>query len=59
MVHSRISDAKSKVNGVLQDVRRVQDQLERKSDEVNHQLIRLDVQEQEIIFHNSLNSNFG
>ena len=49
MVHSRITDAKGKLNGVLRDVRRVQDQLERKNDEVNHELIRLDVQEQEII----------
>lgn len=49
MVHSRISNAKGKVNGVLQGVRRVQDQLARKRDEVNHQLERLDEQEQAII----------
>lgn len=49
MVHSRITDAKSKLNGVLQDVRRVLDQLARKRDEVDHELARLDVQEKEII----------
>jgi len=49
MVHSRITDAKSKLNTVLQDVRRVQDQLARKRDEVNHALEQLDVQAREII----------
>ncbi|MEK3889077.1 hypothetical protein [Bacillus sp. FSL K6-3431] len=49
MVHSRITDGKSKLNGVLRDVRRVQDQLARKRDKVNHELERLDIQEQEII----------
>ncbi len=49
MVHSRITDAKSKLNVVLQDVRRVQDQLARKRDEVEHELMRLDVQEKVII----------
>lgn len=49
MVHSRITEAKSKLNNVLQDVRRVQDQLVRKRDEVNHLLKQLDVQEREII----------
>ncbi|MCR2822197.1 hypothetical protein [Lederbergia panacisoli] len=49
MVHSRITDAKSKLNQVLHDVRRVLDGLARKRDELNHELIRLDVQEQDII----------
>ncbi|MFJ7935330.1 hypothetical protein [Sporosarcina sp. NPDC096371] len=49
MVHSRITDAKSKLNVVLQDVRRVQDQLTRKHAEMAHALERLDVQEKEII----------
>ncbi len=48
-VHSRITDAKSKLNVVLQDVRRVQDQLTRKRAEMVHELERLDVQETEII----------
>lgn len=49
MVHSRITDAKSKLNTVLQDVRQVQDQLARKRAEMAHELERLDVQEKEII----------
>lgn len=49
MVHSRITDAKNKLNTVLQDVRRVQDQLTRKRDEVNHMIDQLDVNEREII----------
>lgn len=49
MVHSRITDAKSKLNDVLQDVRKVQDRLARKRDELLHELERLDVQEKEII----------
>ncbi|AMQ04580.1 hypothetical protein [Sporosarcina psychrophila] len=49
MVHSRITDAKSKLNDVLQDVRKVQDRLARKRDELLHELERLDVQEREII----------
>ena len=49
MVHSRITDAKRKLNGVLSDVRRIQDQLARKRDEANHELTRLDVQQKEII----------
>ncbi|MCZ2259109.1 hypothetical protein [Sporosarcina sp. G11-34] len=49
MVHSRITDAKSKLNAVLQDVRKVQEQLARKRDEVNHELERLDIQQAEII----------
>ena len=49
MVHSRITDAKSKLNTVLRDVRRVQDQLARKRDEVGHTLEQLDVQEREVI----------
>ena len=49
MVHSRITDAKSKLNDVLQDVRRVQDGLTRKRDEMEHELEQLDVREKEII----------
>ncbi|MBO0602591.1 hypothetical protein I2483_13065 [Sporosarcina sp. E16_3] len=49
MIHSRITGAKSKLNGVLQDVRKVQDRLARKRDELLHELERLDVQEREII----------
>jgi hypothetical protein len=48
-VHSRITDAKRKLNDVLRDVRRVQDDLARKRDEIIHGLEKLDVQEQEII----------
>jgi len=49
MIHSRITDAKSKLNDVLQDVRKVQDRLARKRDELMHESERLDVQEREII----------
>lgn len=49
MVHSRITDAKRKLKAVLQDVRRVQDQLVRKHDEMTHELQQLDVQEKAII----------
>ena len=49
MVHSRITDAKSKLNTVLQDVRRVQDQLARKRAESEEELRRLDQQQQDII----------
>ncbi|HEY4554469.1 MAG TPA: hypothetical protein VIG80_14855 [Bacillaceae bacterium] len=49
MVHSRITETKSKVNQVLQDVRRVQKGLARKNDELNHELKRLDEQEMTII----------
>ncbi|MGN7386113.1 hypothetical protein [Sporosarcina sp. SAFN-015] len=48
-VHSRITDAKSKLNSVLHDVRRVQDQLRRKRDEAMEELKRLDQQEKDII----------
>ncbi|WP_342507396.1 hypothetical protein [Sporosarcina sp. FSL K6-2383] len=48
-VHSRITDAKSKLNTVLQDVRRIQDQLTRQHAEMTHELERLEVQEKEII----------
>jgi len=48
-VHSRIKETKSKLNVVLQDVRRVQDQLARKRAEMVQELERLDVQEKEII----------
>ena len=48
-VHSRITDAKGKLNTVLHDVRRVQDQLRRKRDEAMEELNRLDQQEKDII----------
>ena len=48
-VHSRITDAKAKLNDVVRDVRRVQDDLARKRDEIIHGLEKLDTQEQEII----------
>lgn len=48
-VHSRITDAKGKLNTVLHDVRRVQDQLRRKRDEAMEELKRLDQQEKDII----------
>ncbi|WP_062107245.1 hypothetical protein [Bacillus niameyensis] len=49
MVHSRITDAQNKLNVVLQEVRRVQDQLARKRDQINQDLQRLDEEEQHII----------
>ena len=49
MVHSRITEAKAKLNDVLREVRRVLDQLARKRDEMNHELEQLDVQESEVI----------
>ncbi|WP_252504825.1 hypothetical protein [Sporosarcina sp. Marseille-Q4943] len=48
-VHSRITGAKGKLNVVLHDVRRVQDQLRRKRDEAMEELKRLDEQEKDII----------
>ncbi|NYF25636.1 hypothetical protein [Sporosarcina sp. JAI121] len=48
-IHSRITDAKSKLNDVLQEVRKVQNRLARKRDEMIHELERLDMQEKEII----------
>src|SRR5690606_25761765 len=48
-VHSRITDTKSKLKQVLHEVRRIQDGLSRKRDEINHELQRLDTQEQDII----------
>jgi len=48
-VHSRITDAKAKLNDVLREVRRVQDDLARKRDEIMHGLETLDVEEREII----------
>ena len=48
-VHSRITDAKGKLNTVLHDVRRVQDQLRRKRNEAMEELNRLDQQEKDII----------
>ncbi|MBS4210040.1 hypothetical protein [Bacillus sp. FJAT-50079] len=49
MVHSRITEAKSKVGGILHDVRRVQDQLASKCDEVRRELERLDEKERDLI----------
>lgn len=49
MVHSRITDAKGKLNAVLRDVRGVQDRLKRKRDEAIEESKRLDEQEQAII----------
>ena len=43
MVHSRITDAKGKLNGVLRDVREYKIRLARKHDEIRHELERLDV----------------
>lgn len=48
-VHSRITEAKSKLNTVLQEVRRVLDQLRRKSDEVEVGIEKLDAEERAII----------
>lgn len=49
MVHSRITEGKSKLNVVLRDVRQVQDRLKRKRDETMEESKRLDEQEQAII----------
>lgn len=49
MVHSRITDAKRQLTGVLQDVYQVQDQLARKLDEIDSELDRLVQEEQAII----------
>ncbi|MCJ8008557.1 hypothetical protein ACFFF5_08060 [Lederbergia wuyishanensis] len=49
MVHSRISDAKGKLKQVFHEVRHIQDGLSRKRDEINHELQRLDTQQQDII----------
>ncbi|MFS0575665.1 hypothetical protein AB1K83_08525 [Sporosarcina sp. 179-K 3D1 HS] len=49
MVHSRITDAQSQIHEVLQDVRRVQDQLARKRDEAEEELNRINQQEKDII----------
>lgn len=49
MVHSRITDAQNKLNVVLQEVRRVQEQLARRRDQINQELQRLDEEEQHII----------
>ncbi|MBS4201863.1 hypothetical protein KHA93_19855 [Bacillus sp. FJAT-49732] len=49
MVHSRITDSKGKLKQVLIDVRRIQEGLARKHDEIIHELKRLDNQEQDII----------
>ncbi|CAM3191725.1 hypothetical protein FITA111629_09120 [Filibacter tadaridae] len=49
MVHSRITDAKSKLNTVLKDVCRVRDQLARKHAESEEELRRIEQQQQDII----------
>lgn len=49
VIHSRITDGKSKLNAVLQDVRGVQDQLARKHAEVEQELEQLAMQEAAII----------
>lgn len=49
MIHSKITDTKKKVTGILQDVRRTLHALARKRDEVERQLNQLDVKEREII----------
>ncbi|WP_153731104.1 hypothetical protein [Sporosarcina obsidiansis] len=49
MVHSRITDAKKKLHAVLQDVRRIQDQLARKRAASEEEIRRLDQQQDDII----------
>ncbi|AOV06426.1 hypothetical protein [Sporosarcina ureilytica] len=49
MVHSRITDTKSKLNTISSEVRRVLDQLARKRDEMNAALERLDQEERMVI----------
>ncbi|MFD1928773.1 hypothetical protein ACFSFY_12090 [Sporosarcina siberiensis] len=48
-VHSRITEAKSKLNSVLQEVQRVMDQLRRKLDETENGIEKLDAEERAII----------
>lgn len=48
-VHSRITEGKSKLNGVLQDVRHIQAQLDRKLDEAVAELANLDAEEESIL----------
>ncbi|ARK24758.1 hypothetical protein SporoP37_08835 [Sporosarcina sp. P37] len=49
MVHTRITDAKKKLHAVMQDVRRIQDQLERKRAASKEEIRRLDQQQEDII----------
>lgn len=48
-VHSRITEGKSKLNEILQDVRNVQNQLNRKLDEAQAELESLDKEEKHIL----------
>ena len=49
VVHSRITDTRDKLTDVLSDVRRVLNQLNRKKDEMNIALERLDIEERGVI----------
>ena len=49
MVHNRITDAKKKLHAVMQDVRRIQDQLARKRAASEEEIRRLDEQQDDII----------
>lgn len=49
IVHSRITETKSKLTDVLTEVRRVLNQLTRKKDEMNAALAYLDIEEQGVI----------
>ncbi|WJY26318.1 hypothetical protein [Sporosarcina trichiuri] len=48
-VHSRITEGKQKLNGVLQDVRRVQSRLMQKKEASEAELVRLDADEKRIL----------
>lgn len=48
-VHSRITEGKSKLNAVLQDVRHTQDQLKRKLEEAEAELDSLEAEEKRIL----------
>lgn len=49
LVHTRITDSKRKLNQVLQEVRRIQEQLRRKRTEIEHEIERLNEEEKQII----------
>lgn len=49
MVHTRITDAKKKLHAIMQDVRRIQDQLARKRAAFEEEIRRLDQQQDDII----------
>ncbi|AXI00513.1 hypothetical protein DV702_12760 [Sporosarcina sp. PTS2304] len=49
MVHTRITDAKKKLHAIMQDVRRIQDQLARKRAASEEEIRRLDQQQDDII----------